>query len=215
MSPDYLLSSYGNFESEPSVIGNKLILGPSRTLTRRCQDDKLFPTTVIQGLPSASFHYRHQIERHQQEAEAYSTMVCSFSARMASSEKQQEVCIKKYSSMMIEYLPKNSRAGCLPRTKLEESETCQSHRVLCSIFSSNLTEELGRERIWMDLSFLHIWMQDAVAVAGVVLNGSERNILHGLQWPHSFPILQERREGSSLDSHQARHSSNWHGVGTP
>ena len=130
---------------------------------------------------------------------------------MASSEKQKEVCMKKYSSMMIEYLPRNSRAGCLPKTKLEESETCQSRRVLCSIFSSNLTEELGRERIWMDLSFLHIWMQDVVAVAGLVLDGSERNILHGLQWPHSFSILQERREGSSLDSHQARHSSNLHG----
>ena len=83
-------------------------------------------------------------------------MVCSFSARMASSEKQQEVCIKKYSSMMIEYLPRNSRAGCLPRTKLEESETCQSRRVLCSIILSNQTEALVQEKIWMDLSCLHI-----------------------------------------------------------
>ena len=87
MSPNYLLSSYRNFESEPSLaqegteswksqsqdkaIGNNL---KSKTLTRRCQDDKLSSATAIQGLPSASFHYRHQIEWRQQEAGAYSTM---------------------------------------------------------------------------------------------------------------------------------------------
>ena len=36
---------------------------------------------VIQGLPSASFHFRHQIGRHQLKMEAYSTMFCNSSAR--------------------------------------------------------------------------------------------------------------------------------------
>jgi len=50
---------------------------------------------VIQGLPSASFHFRHQFGRHNLEMEACSTMFCNSSAKeWFHQEKQGELLIQ-------------------------------------------------------------------------------------------------------------------------
>ena len=161
-------------------LGIKLTFGPSKTLTHRCQDNKFSYATMIQGLPSASFHYRHQIGRRQWEMEAYSTMFCSSSARSSFIRKLKELCIKVL-GYAYEILPRLSWGDYPPRTTMEESGTCWSHPVLCSIFLLNQTEALVQEKIWMDLSCLHIWMRDVSDVAGVVLDDSRRRILHNSQ----------------------------------
>jgi len=136
-------------------VGIKLTLGLSKTLTGRCQDDKFSFATTIQGLLSVSFHYRHQIGRHQWKMEAYSTMLYSSSARSGFIRKLKELQIKVLGCAYW-ILPRHSRGYYPPRTMMEESTSCQNCRVLCNIFLLNQTEALAQEKILMGLSCLHI-----------------------------------------------------------
>ena len=68
---------------------------------------------MIQELPSAFYHYRHQTGWHQLEIEAYSTMVCNSSTKEWFHQKSKGNYAYKYSNMLTEtYLEILGRVAC-------------------------------------------------------------------------------------------------------